>query len=93
MSRLIARLGLKKYDVDAPLIDVKIPSKKLKVMLSQGIGAPAKVAVSVGDTVKAGDVIGEYVSDKLSVSTHAPMDGCVREINEKYVLLDVSAKH
>ncbi len=92
MSRLIARLGLKKYDVDAPLIDVKIPSKKLKVMLAQGIGAPAKATVAVGDTVKAGDVIGEYVTEKLSVSAHAPMDGRVREINEKYVLLDVSAK-
>ena len=36
MSKLTARMGLKKYDTPAPLVDVEITANSLKVMLAQG---------------------------------------------------------
>ena len=89
MSRLITTLGLKKYDVEAPLVDVEIASKNLKVMLSQHIGAPATACVAVGDRVKAGDVIGRFDAEKLGVAIHAPADALVTEVTGGYVMLRV----
>ena len=88
MSRLVARMGLKKYDVPAPLVDVEITANKLKVMLAQGIGAPSALGLKKGDAVKAGQLLGAYSEDKLGVSVHAPMDGIVAEATESYVIIE-----
>ncbi|MBQ9806069.1 MAG: SLBB domain-containing protein [Clostridia bacterium] len=88
MSRLIARLGLGKYDKPAPIVDVEISSKRLKIKLGQSIGAPSVCCVSVGDRVNAGDVLGKFTPDKLGTSVHAPMNGTVIEVNDQFVILE-----
>ena len=87
MSRLVSRMGLKKYDTLAPLVDVEVTCDRVKVMLAQGIGAAATATVVKGDCVKAGDLIGVY-GEKLGVSLHSPMDGRVSEITEAYVIIE-----
>ncbi|MBR5309242.1 MAG: SLBB domain-containing protein [Clostridia bacterium] len=89
MSRLIARLGLSKYDVPAPIVDTEVTSKTLKIMLSQSIGAPSVACVSVGDTVKTGDVVGSYDEAKLGTAVHSPVNGKVREVNDKFVVIEL----
>jgi len=88
MSRLIARLGLGKYDAPAPIVDVEITAKQLKIKLAQNIGAPSVAAVSVGDRVKVGDVLGRFTPDKLGTSVHAPMNGTVTEVTEQFVTIE-----
>ncbi len=88
MSRLIARLGLGKYDKPAPVVDVEITSKRLKIKLGQSIGAPSVCCVGVGDRVKIGDVLGKFTPDKLGTSVHAPMNGTVIEANDQFVILE-----
>ena len=58
-------------------------------MLSQSIGAPATACVKVGDSVKAGDVVGAFAENALSLPVHASLDGTVSEVTDKYVLIDV----
>ena len=70
-------------------MDTEVRSKKLKVMLSQSIGAPSVACVAVGDKVKAGDVLGAFTPDKLGTAVHAPLDGTVKEVTDKYVTLEV----
>ena len=41
-ERLMARLGLTKYDKDAPMDETLVAVPKVKILLSQHIGAPAK---------------------------------------------------
>lgn len=89
MERLKSRLGLDKYDVDAPLSEELVGTKKTKIMLSQTIGAPASACVKVGDSVKAGDVVGTFAENALSLPVHASLDGTVSEVTDKYVLIDV----
>lgn len=90
-ERLAARLGLSKYDVEAPLQEdgywkSKDIIHKVKIPLSQHIGAPAVPVAESGAKVKAGDMIAKP-GNGLSVAIHASMDGTVREVTEKYIVI------
>ena len=86
-ARLTAHLGLSKYNFPAPLTEDKVSAKQVKIMLSQHIGAPAKAVVKAGDEVKAGQVVGEAVSNALSVSVHSSITGTVIDVNNKYITI------
>ena len=90
-ERLEARLGLSKYDVEAPLQEdgywkSKDIIHKVKIPLSQHIGAPAVPVTESGAKVKAGDMIAKP-GNGLSVAIHASMDGTVREVTEKNIVI------
>lgn len=89
MSRLKERLGLTKYDVDAPLVEAEVKPGRVKIMLSQHIGAPAKLNVKAGDTVKNGDVLGVADEKALGVPVHCSVGGKVTEANDNFVIIDV----
>ena len=84
VDRLTLRLGLKKYDVPAP-ISHEFETDMVKIPLSQHIGAPAVAIVKEGDTVSRGDVIASAKEDALSVNIHASISGKVTSVNDKYV--------
>jgi len=93
-KRLAARLGLTKYDVDAPLQPDDFWKRacdihKVKIMLSQHIGAPAKAVVKKGDAVAAGQCIAEP-GKGLSVGIHSSVDGVVREVTNGFITIVVS---
>ena len=85
VSRLIARLGLKKYDVETPLVEDGIGAKNVKIPLQMHIGAPSEAVVSVGDRVKKGDIIGAIPKDKLGAVVHSSIDGSVKDVTSDYV--------
>ena len=87
MERLMARLNLTKYNKEAPLNDEVADVKKVRIMLSQHIGAPASAVVKVGDKVEVGQMIAEP-GKGLSVAIHASISGTVTEVNEKYVVIE-----
>ncbi len=86
MKRLMARLGLSRYDVDAPLDETAVPVRRVKIMLRQHIGAPAVAVVKAGDRVKAGELIAAP-GKGLSVAIHASIDGMVLEANDQFILI------
>ncbi len=85
-ERLLARLGLGRYDKEAVLDDSIRDAGEVKILLSQHIGAPAVVKVAVGDTVAIGDVIAT-AAEGLSVNIHASKAGKVSEVTDKYVVI------
>lgn len=89
MERLKSRLGLDEYDVPAPLSEELVNTSRVKIMLSQSIGAPASACVSVGDKVSVGDTVGNEAENALSMPVHSSVNGVVSEVTEKYVLIDV----
>lgn len=86
-ERLTARIGLSKYEKDAPISNEVIVPKEYKIMLSQHIGAPAKACVNKGDEVEAGSVIAKAVEDALSVNIHTPVSGVVFAVNDKNIII------
>lgn len=86
MKRLMARLDLTKYDKPAPLNGQTIECKRVKLMLSQHIGAPAVPVVSVGDEVNRGQMAARP-AEGLSVAVHASISGKVTEVTDKYIVI------
>ncbi len=87
MQRLTARLGLTQYNVPAPLVDETVKTDRVKIMLSQHIGAPTAAAVKVGDKVRVGQVVGQVQEGKLGVPVHASLSGTVTEVTDKAVTI------
>ena len=87
MERLMARLDLTKYNKEAPLDESVVPVSKVKIMLSQHIGAPAAAIVKQGDKVTKGQMIAEPAKG-LSLVIHASIDGVVSEVTDKYVIIE-----
>lgn len=87
MERLMARLDLTKYNKEAPLDESVVPVSKVKIMLSQHIGAPAAAIVKQGDKVTKGQMIAEPAKG-LSVGIHASIAGVVSEVTDKYVIIE-----
>lgn len=90
-ERLEARLGLTRYDVEAPLQpddywkgEGRI--QKVKILLSQHIGAPAVPLVEKGEPVKAGQCIARP-AEGLSVAIHSSVDGIVQEVTAQYIAI------
>ncbi|MEF9942077.1 MAG: 4Fe-4S dicluster domain-containing protein [Lachnospiraceae bacterium] len=85
--RLEARLGLIPYDVEAPLEDTVVSVKKVELLLSQHIGAPAQAVVSVGEEVKLGQLVGKP-AEGLSVGIHASIAGKVVEVTKQHIVIN-----
>ena len=85
-ERLMARLALTKYDKDAPLDETLRGVAKVKLLLSQHIGAPAQALVKVGDEVTRGQMIARP-ADGLSVAIHASICGKVTEVTDRHIIL------
>ncbi len=86
VDRLTGRLGVKKYDKPAPITE-EFSTDKVKILLSQHIGAPSVATVKVGDEVKKGSVIAEAKEGALGVNIHASIDGRVTAVTDKYVVI------
>ena len=86
VSRLKARLGLSAYDVPAPFTDEEVPAKRVRILTSQHIGAPARPVVQESDTVKKGQKLAE-AAEGLSVAIHSSIDGIVEKVSEKEIII------
>lgn len=92
MSRLIARLNLRKYDTDAPLDERAMSPKSVRISFSQHIGAPAVCIVSEGETVHKGQCIARADEDKLGASVHSSVDGVVKTVGKTFVIIESGKK-
>ena len=87
MERLLGRLALTKYNKEAPLCNDTVEMKKVRIAMSQHIGAPAVPVVQSGEMVSKGQIIATP-GNGLSVAIHASISGKVVEVNEKCVIIE-----
>lgn len=87
-KRLIARIGIKKYDKRAPLrLDIGYAPAQVGISLCAHVGAPAEPTVKPGDSVKRGDLIGRIPEGKLGAACHASVDGTVASIENGIMII------
>ncbi len=87
MKRLMERIDLVKYDKPAEIKETTVKPKRVKIMLSQTIGAPAVPCVKAGNTVKRNQKIAD-ANKGLSVPLHSSIDGVVADVTEKFIIID-----
>jgi len=87
-KRLIARLDLTDYNVDAPLESGIHVTRKVKILLKQHIGVPATPLIKTGDYVHKGTLIASC-HDKLGANIHSSIDGSVVNITEHFIEIQV----
>ncbi len=92
VARLVRRLGLSKYDTEAPISETEVTAKRLSISLGQSIGAPAVPQVKQGDKVTAGMLIAAAPEGKLGVALHSPVDGKVAALNDKVIIIEKTRK-
>ena len=92
VERLVRRLGLTKYNVEAPLCEDEIKATRTRIYLNQNIGTASVAIVKKGDIVKEGQMLAQAPDDKLSVSMHSPIDGKITEICDKFIIIEKSRK-
>lgn len=89
VKRLIQRLDIKKYDLDAPLNDYEYKPSKVVISLKQHIGAPATAVVSEGQSVKEGELIAKVDEQKLGSNIHASISGIITSVNSHAIIIEV----
>lgn len=87
LKRLRSRLGLDPYNQSAPMAEQTVETQKLRIPLSQHIGAPAVAVVKKGDRVEAGQCIAIPAENALSVAIHAPMAGVVADVTDRVITI------
>lgn len=85
VKRLIARMGLERYDVDAPLSEKLLPTGQVRIMLRMGVGAPSVPVVGVGDKVRKNTLVADIAPGKLGVKMHASISGTVTAVTDSYI--------
>lgn len=87
MERLTSRIGLKKYNKPAPIIEAVPNFKKVTVLLSQHVGAPSVPIVEKGDTVTEKQIIAT-AGEGLSVALHSPVNGKVTAVGKTAIIIE-----
>ena len=86
-KRLIARLGLKRFDKPAPVTTQPVQPLEVRIPLSQHVGAPCTPVVRAGDMVSIGQMIGQIPEKALGAPIHASIPGQVTEVTDKYIAI------
>lgn len=84
-KRLVARLGLRDFDLPAPMKDVILEPAVIRVSTRQHVGAPAVPTVTAGQQVEAGQMIGAIPEDSLGAAIHSGIRGIVSEVTADYI--------
>jgi Na+-translocating ferredoxin:NAD+ oxidoreductase RnfC subunit len=86
LKKLIDKLGIEEYDVPAYFVEEKLFPDQVRLPLLQHIGLPAKAIVSIGQQVKAGELVADMPKGKLGARIHASIDGRVKTIDGEIVI-------
>ena len=88
-KRLIARLGLSKYNVPAPLTENALGGfpETAAIHLKDHVGAPATPCVNVGDRVERGQIIANVKPTELGAAVCASISGTVEKIENNLIYI------
>lgn len=88
-DRLIARLGLGKYNGLHAHTCIQLKPEEVFIPLAQHIGKPAVAVKVVGESVCEGDIIASADDTGLSTNIHASVNGTVSEVTQLGIRIKV----
>lgn len=88
VKRLIERIGIKKFDVKAPLEKFDQPLEWVVIPLKQHLGTAAIPVVEKGMMVAEGTLIGKIANGNLGANVHASISGIIQEITPESITIE-----
>lgn len=85
VSRLMARMGITKYDVDAPLYEQDFTASYVRIPLKMHVGASSVPVVKMGDKVNKGQLVADIPEKSLGARIHASISGKVCAVSDQYI--------
>lgn len=87
-NRLLMHLNLAKYDEHVPFVKEAYVPKRVDILLSQHIGAPAQAVVEKGQMIEEGQLIAKALENALSANVHASMSGRISEVSSQRIQIE-----
>lgn len=87
LSRLLARMGLSRYNSPALLEEAPLLVDQVRLPLRQHIGHPARAVVKPGESVRKGQLLAAMEEGQLGAAIHASVDGVVAQVSEDAVTI------
>jgi Na+-translocating ferredoxin:NAD+ oxidoreductase RnfC subunit len=88
-SRVVARVGLMHlYERKAVYDPAEYEVARVRLLMKQHLGVPARPVVSPGDRVDLGELVGEVPDKALGARVHASIPGTVLSVSERDVVLE-----
>jgi len=87
VTRLIGRMGLRKFDKPAPLDMTVVETDRVVIPLKMHIGAPSVPVAEEGQTVIQGDLIAKIPENSLGANVHASISGVVESVTDKAIII------
>jgi Na+-translocating ferredoxin:NAD+ oxidoreductase RnfC subunit len=88
LAQLRRRLRIEAYEAETPFAPIEHRPRRVRIMLSQHAGVPAKPVVGQGDAVQLGAVVGRVPAQDLGADVHASIAGTVIQVTDKFVEID-----
>ncbi len=86
-KKLLMRIGLSRFEHDAPYTDYEGGRGPLRIRLDQHIGAPARPVVSEGEQVRRGQLLARPPEGALGVPVHSPREARVEALEDLEIRL------
>lgn len=88
LKQLMKRLNVTNYDVPAPYTNNSPKPDKVKILLKQHSGAPAKSIVKVGDLVSENILIAQVDPDVIGANMHSSIGGKVTAVTNEFIQIE-----
>ncbi len=85
LPMLRRRLKIEEYEADTPFRNTGFTPSRVRILLSQHAGKPARAVVARGDRVEKGSLIGCVQGEDLGANIHASIAGTVETVTDSFV--------
>jgi len=88
LKQLMKRLNVTNYDVHTPYTNNSPQPDKVKILLKQHAGIPAKSIVKVGDLISENILIAQVDPDVVGANIHSSIGGKVTAVTNEFVQIE-----
>lgn len=87
VSRFAARIGVSRYEGEAPYRKEPLAVSRVNIPLQQHVGVPCRPLVRAGDRVSEGQMIGDVPDGALGAPVHASIAGTVEHVFDDSIFI------
>jgi len=88
LAELRRRVKIDQYERETPFEPLELRPQRVRILLAQHMGKPARAVVAAGDAVECGAAVGRAEASELGADVHASISGRVARVTESFVEIE-----